>query len=67
MLDHDKLLSNVATLTEQGRWVAKELAELRADVKSLNAFRARSMGAGVVCGVLGSFALEFLKNVMAAR
>lgn len=36
-MDSDRIVKEIATLTEQGRWTAKIMEEVRKDVKELTA------------------------------
>lgn len=44
IMDSEKILTQLATLIAQGRWMAQEIAELKADVKNLNAFKFKIIG-----------------------
>jgi hypothetical protein len=54
-MDSDKILTELATLKEQGRWQAQQnhemrvdLKEIKSDLKNLNAFKFKVIGAVVL-------------------
>lgn len=65
MTDQEKIIRDLATLTEQGRWSVREFHEIKSDVKdiktelyNLNSFRWKTIGF--------SAAISFVVGLMAA-
>lgn len=54
----------LATLVEQGKWIMKEIHELKIDVKELNKWKWKTVGMGIMLGSIGAFLLEFIKDGM---
>ena len=47
-MDQDEITKALAELREQGRWVVQSLHELKQEVKNLNAFKFKVIGAVAV-------------------
>lgn len=52
-MNQDEITKSLAELREQGRWVVQSLHELKVEVKNLNAFKWKVMGAaGLVVAMI---------------
>lgn len=46
-METQKIISQLATLTEQTRWISQDLHEIKKDIKNLNAFKFKVIGMAV--------------------
>lgn len=61
-MNYEKISSQLATLTEQGRWMAREITALRADVKKLEAAHWKIIGFASCIAFISSLLVKFVKE-----
>lgn len=67
-MDTDKILTELATLKEQGRWHTRDLNDIkleqaatRKDIKSLDAFRWQVIGMSVLASMIVGLGVEVVR------
>ena len=72
-MENDQMIAQLATLSEQGKWIIRELSEVKVDVKEVKvevkdiksshlSFKWKIVGASSVIGFLGAILVEFLRG-----
>jgi type III secretory pathway component EscS len=65
-MENDKIISQLATLTEQGRWVSNELHEIKQDVKHIKdshmSFKFKIVGFSACIGFFAAMLVELLRR-----
>ena len=64
-MDHDtSVVSQLATLIEQGKWIKEKITALEKEVKDLTAFKWRMIGIGSAMGAIGAIIFEAIKDAV---
>lgn len=58
----DKTSESLGILKEQSRWIIQEIIEIKKDVKSLQAFKWKAMGAASLTAFLATILVEWIRR-----